>query len=70
MVDLLQEQVVAVVEGSLTLDQRLLEAVQELDTKDMVELLVLPTLVVEEEDPQVDLEFSSLLIHTLPKRIL
>jgi hypothetical protein len=67
MVDLLQEQVVAVVEGSLTLDQRLLEAVQELDSKVMVELLVLLELVVVEEDPQVDLEFSLLLIHTSPK---
>jgi len=64
MVDLLQEQVVEVVEGSLTLDQHPLEVVQELDTKVMVELLVLLELVVVEEDPQVDLEFSSLLIHT------
>jgi hypothetical protein len=64
MEDLLQEQVVEVVEGSLTLDQHPLEVVQELDTKVMVELLVLLELVVVEEDPQVDLEFSSLLIHT------
>jgi len=67
MEDLLQEQVVEVVEGSLTLDQHPLEVVQELDTKVMVELLELMEPVVAVEVESVGMESSSLHTHTLYK---